>query len=179
MQIMFEQGYNATGVKDIVDAASVPKGSFYNYFESKESFVIEALERVAACKHEEMRRGVLNGESNVLDNYLRFFEDRVNCAVEANCYSGCFLGNICQEMADCCEPIRLKVKALFDQQVQLLAEIVVAGQADGSINKELDPTEMAEYLFSSWEGAMLKMKADKTSRAFNIFLVHSRILLSP
>jgi len=31
-------GYNHTGVKDLVAAADVPKGSFYYYFDSKEDF---------------------------------------------------------------------------------------------------------------------------------------------
>src|SRR5215472_7794917 len=38
-------GYNATGVKDIIDAAGVPKGSFYNHFGSKESLATLVLER--------------------------------------------------------------------------------------------------------------------------------------
>jgi len=29
-------GYNACGVQEIVDAAGVPKGSFYNYFKAKD-----------------------------------------------------------------------------------------------------------------------------------------------
>src|ERR1700709_2841321 len=33
-----EKGYHGTGVKDIVERADVPKGSFYNYFDSKEAF---------------------------------------------------------------------------------------------------------------------------------------------
>ena len=47
LEVMKMQGYNGTSVKDIVDAAGVPKGSFYNYFESKESFAVDALEAVA------------------------------------------------------------------------------------------------------------------------------------
>lgn len=33
-----EMGYHGTGVKDIVERAGVPKGSFYSYFDSKEAF---------------------------------------------------------------------------------------------------------------------------------------------
>src|SRR5260370_33883781 len=36
-------GYNACGVQDIVDAAGVPKGSFYNYFKAKELLAREVL----------------------------------------------------------------------------------------------------------------------------------------
>ena len=33
MMLLWSKGYNATSVKDIVDAAQVPKGSFYFYFD--------------------------------------------------------------------------------------------------------------------------------------------------
>ena len=37
------RGFNATGVQEITAAAGVPKGSFYNYFDSKEAFAVAGL----------------------------------------------------------------------------------------------------------------------------------------
>ena len=42
--MLHESGYAATGIKEIVDAAGVPKGSFYNHFESKEAFGKEVVD---------------------------------------------------------------------------------------------------------------------------------------
>ena len=45
-------GYSAAGVKDITDAAGVPKGSFYNHFDSKEALAVVAISataRASAC----------------------------------------------------------------------------------------------------------------------------------
>ena len=36
-QLMLEQGYHHTGIQDVLQAAGVPKGSFYYYFPSKEA----------------------------------------------------------------------------------------------------------------------------------------------
>jgi TetR/AcrR family transcriptional regulator, transcriptional repressor for nem operon len=36
LKCLVEKGFNAVGVQDITEAAGVPKGSFYNHFESKE-----------------------------------------------------------------------------------------------------------------------------------------------
>jgi AcrR family transcriptional regulator len=38
LQVVFEQGYCGASVRDIVQAAWVPQGSFINYFRSKEAF---------------------------------------------------------------------------------------------------------------------------------------------
>src|SRR4029077_18801701 len=35
LKCLVEKGFNAVGVQDITDTAGVPKGSFYNHFESK------------------------------------------------------------------------------------------------------------------------------------------------
>jgi TetR/AcrR family transcriptional regulator, transcriptional repressor for nem operon len=43
IHVIFEKGYNGTGVKDLTDAAGIPKGSLYNYFENKEDYLKEAL----------------------------------------------------------------------------------------------------------------------------------------
>ena len=43
-ELMLRKGYHGTGVQEIVDGANVPKGSFYHYFNSKEDFVVSAME---------------------------------------------------------------------------------------------------------------------------------------
>ena len=42
--VMTRSGYHGTGVQEIVQAAGIPKGSFYHYFASKEDFALQALD---------------------------------------------------------------------------------------------------------------------------------------
>ena len=41
---MHERGYTGASVRDIVEAAGVPQGSFTNHFISKEAFCLEVLD---------------------------------------------------------------------------------------------------------------------------------------
>src|SRR5215471_9072048 len=50
--LMHQNGYNATGLTDILKAADVPKGSFYHHFGSKEEFAAAALNEFAARERE-------------------------------------------------------------------------------------------------------------------------------
>ena len=43
-ELIFSKGYNDTGIKDITDMVSIPKGSFYNHFSSKEDFGLAVLQ---------------------------------------------------------------------------------------------------------------------------------------
>ena len=45
-EVMTRRGYHGAGVQEIVQAAGVPKGSFYHYFASKEDFALQALQQV-------------------------------------------------------------------------------------------------------------------------------------
>ena len=43
LRVMLERGYVGASVRDIVEAAGVPQGSFTNHFDSKEAFSLEVL----------------------------------------------------------------------------------------------------------------------------------------
>lgn len=179
LECFHSKGYNGTGVKDIVDAAGVPKGSFYNYFESKEAFAVEALDRLYSQHLEDLRRELFEGEGTVKQRIFTLYESVVIEAMERECYGGCLVGNICQEMAGTCEAIRDKVSELMDQHIDVFAEAIAKGQQEGSINTGLDARAMAEFLFAAWEGTLIKMKADRSRHAFDVFLKHAEIILLP
>lgn len=44
LQLMLAKGYTNTGIQEIVNQAGVPKGSFYHYFDSKESFALAIID---------------------------------------------------------------------------------------------------------------------------------------
>ncbi|SMD02241.1 transcriptional regulator, TetR family [Desulfocicer vacuolatum DSM 3385] len=44
LRLFSHYGYNGTEIKAIVDEVGVPKGSFYNYFKSKEDFTVAGIE---------------------------------------------------------------------------------------------------------------------------------------
>jgi TetR/AcrR family transcriptional repressor of nem operon len=43
-QIVHQKGFNATGIQEVLNAAAVPKGSFYFYFKSKEEFGLQLID---------------------------------------------------------------------------------------------------------------------------------------
>src|SRR5271156_7058208 len=45
LKTLLEKGFNGVGVQEITEVAGVPKGSFYNHFESKEALGAEIVER--------------------------------------------------------------------------------------------------------------------------------------
>jgi TetR/AcrR family transcriptional repressor of nem operon len=56
LELMHQDGYNATGLSDILKGADVPKGSFYHHFGSKEDFAAAVLERYGCARGRIRRR---------------------------------------------------------------------------------------------------------------------------
>src|ERR1700751_2715324 len=79
-ELMHQQGYNATGLSDILKAADIPKGSFYRHFGSKEEFAAAALERYAAQKAEHSAAVLHNPTGGPLKRLKRYFLDLVKIA---------------------------------------------------------------------------------------------------
>src|SRR5258706_15085692 len=59
---MHSMGYASTGVKEILDEADIPKGSFYHYFASKEAFAKEVLALYVRGENERAEKILLGGK---------------------------------------------------------------------------------------------------------------------
>src|ERR1700735_454618 len=71
-------GYTATGVKEILDLARVPKGSFYHYFPSKEAFASEVLDRYAGGERKRWERVLGDREVAPLVRLRRYFDEMIS-----------------------------------------------------------------------------------------------------
>ena len=170
LEVMKLHGYNGTSVKDIVDAAGVPKGSFYNYFKSKESFAVEALETVAREDYISSQKLLSAEDKSPLQRLQYFFEQTVLHSCDCEFKVGCFFGNMGQEMSDSNEAIRHKVKQVLRRNTQLFKEVLDEAKEAGEIRQSADTKFIAEFILNAWEGTLLRMKASKSREPLDIFL---------
>jgi len=170
IKVMATCGYNGTSIQDIVDAASVPKGSFYTYFKSKEDFALAAIEMVAEERMAATRKLVGDRKVPPLERLKDFFESSVP-GCESNLNGGCFIGNMCQEMSDSNEAIRIKVRQMMRNKTQIVEDLLEEARLDGSLKNSISASLLAEFLFNAWEGTLMRMKATKCREPLDAFLV--------
>ncbi len=167
---MYRKGYNGTGVKEIVEAAGIPKGSFYNYFDSKEDFAVEALKFKAERHLARVKERLTDRSLPPLERIERFFADYLAWVTDSGQYcSGCFIGNLCQEMADHNEAICREVNRQIKAHESLIADCLREAGANGDLRTERDPEVLAGFIFASWEGAVLRMKACRSEAPLEAF----------
>ena len=177
--VMLRKGYNGTGVQEIVDGAGVPKGSFYNYFRSKEDFVVSAMEQASCDSIAYFESALTDDNRPARQRIIDTYREMVAVIESSRDYTkGCFVGNMCQELADTHTAIAEKAEYLFRRYTSPLARCLRQAQAQGDVSSEADPDKLAEAIFNSWEGAVLRMKSSRNSQPLNAFLDMLTSLLS-
>lgn len=168
LKVLHQRGFNATGVQDITDAAGVPKGSFYNHFESKEALGMEALERYwqGALKGLEILKDARTTPVARLKIYFRGLNE---LARKLKYRPGCMIGNLSIEMSDQSPAIRERLAGILARWSHAIEACVKEAQADGSLRPDLDAGAMAAFMLNSWEGAVLRSKVDRSDAAFTAF----------
>jgi TetR/AcrR family transcriptional repressor of nem operon len=169
LSVMFRSGYNGSSVRDIAAAAGAPQGSFTNHFRSKETFAGEVLERY--FDHVKgLVRAALDDSRLTPRERLRRYLDIISGRLEDDRWSrGCLIGDLSLEVPGHSEVLRARLAAIFAEWRAPFAQCIAAAQASGEIATQLDPTDLADFLLASWQGAILRMKVERSPAALERF----------
>jgi len=181
LDMLHANGYSASGIQQIVDAAGVPKGSFYNYFASKEAFCGDIIDLYFERHLPELRVLLRNPQIPPLERLRGYFAERID-GFQANGYSrGCLMGNLSLEMADQSDMLRARLAVHFRTWSELLAECIASAQDTGCIPCRLPAALLAGFVLNSWEGALLRMRTEKSAAPLHEFMqvVFAGLLVSP
>ena len=168
LDALHRRGFNGCGVEEITRAAGVPKGSFYNHFESKEAFGIEALERywhTAAA-----RLGMLDDQTlPPVERLRRYFDSLADLLACWDYQKGCMIANFSTELADQSREVRDRLSVIWAEWTRAIEGCVREAQGAGRARSDLDPATIAAFLVKAWEGAVLRAKVNKDSQALDQF----------
>jgi len=169
-QTFLEKGYNNSGIEAILQAAGVPKGSFYYYFESKEDFGLKVLDRFASCFDQHLDRILGDASVPPLERLRNYFESTFERLASDQCRKGCLVGNLSQEMADQSEAFRSRLEEIFESWVHRYAACLKQAQEAGEISPDMDVHELAEFWLNGWQGSILRAKTMRSAAPLRTFL---------
>ncbi|AFM27495.1 TetR/AcrR family transcriptional regulator [Desulfomonile tiedjei] len=168
-RIIHQKGFNHTGIQEILDAAEVPKGSFYFYFKNKDDFGLQLIDFYTQFIDSMAQSQLsLTGKSPI-ERLRGFFRSMMSAAEEQGFKGGCPIGNLAQEMADQNEAFRTKMQEAFRRMSRNIAQCLKEARELKQVRQSLDPQETADFLLNSWEGALLRMKAENSLEPLLVF----------
>jgi TetR/AcrR family transcriptional regulator, transcriptional repressor for nem operon len=178
LKVLLARGYFGASVRDIVKAAGVPQGSFTNHFTSKEAFAEEVLELYFSLVRQNMEKTLRNDSRSPLQRLRQWIDLQIAFLRQAAFRSGCLIGNLSVEASDESERIRQRLTEIFQEISDSIIYCLQAAVDAGELSASNDVRELAGFLYSSLQGAILQSKVEQSVEPIKRFkdVLFSRIL---
>jgi TetR/AcrR family transcriptional repressor of nem operon len=173
-KIMAGKGFSAVGLNEILLAASVPKGSFYHYFGSKNAFGEALLERYFEDYLTDLDATLRQSGLSMAQRLMNYWEGWQRTQSFAGCQGKCLAVKLGAEVADLSEPMRLAMKHGTSRIVARLARAIEVGVTEGSVAIDADPDHVAQSLYQLWLGASLMVKIVRSTEPFETSMMTTR-----
>lgn len=160
-QMLLEQGYHALGIQGLLEATSIPKGSFYHHFDSKEDFVLSVVDLYMEQVHEVLEQCVEDQSRPPLDRARGFFETtRLKYREEG--YLGCLLGGLGQELSGASEVFQRRIEECLSEIARSISVCLDQAREQGDLPADTDVRALANLLVNCWEGAALRSRLTRS-----------------
>ena len=171
LQLFAERGFNATTIEAITAAADVGKGTFFNYFENKESALLEyrelQMERVASF--------VAANKASALPLPPLLLELARTLTAEQGQSPGLIQSLLTAVFAN--ETAQKRMAEAIERNVQQLAGLIERRQQSGEIRSDVEPLTIAQsfqrMIFGtmiSWSLAPVDSLDDNLKKSVELFV---------
>lgn len=137
LDLFAERGFNATTVDAIAEGADIGKGTFFNYFENKESILLQYGEMQLT------KVGMFVGESLSSDESLNSLIHKLAATITAEQLKSPALSQSLFTAIFSNEAIRLKMAENMKRGRELLSKFMEKRQKSGEIRTDLPAMEIA------------------------------------
>jgi len=141
-ELFWRQGYNATGLAEILQAADLPKGSFYFYFEGKRDLAAAVIEYYRRIVSDDMKR---MAEGKDWDQFVHALTRRHLNSAAGGEHSGCPFAVMGMELALSEPEIAGLYAAALDEARQIMAEVLERSGLNQADAGELSSTELTLF----------------------------------
>jgi len=121
-RLFYEQGYNLTGINEIIKEAGIAKATLYNHFKSKDDICVAYLKHKNDTFLHDIKEFVLKAPSGkkqilALFDFLRLFFNHKD-------FNGCWCINTISEIPKSDEKIRKEIKIQKSQFIAFIEDLV-------------------------------------------------------
>ncbi len=162
IELISEFGYHGTGLKKILDKVKMPKGSFYNYFDSKEHYVSEIINHYS--------KDLINRIDSYLDSTnddpVKTMKNVYYTAIkeiDIKGQKGCLIGNLAAEIGSSSELCSISMDKAFNRWKIRFVNLMEQAQKKGLIRDDLTAETLTDIFWDTWEGGLLRTRIDNNT----------------
>lgn len=159
VDVIRQQGYAATTVDDLCDAAGVTKGAFFHHFKTKEALGVAAAEYWAETTEAFFTDAPYHDFEDPLKRVLGYIEFRKQGIDGDLADWTCLVGTMTQEVYRSSPPIRDACAASILGHAETLAADIKAAIAARSLSPDWSAESLAQHTQAVLQGAFILAKA--------------------
>lgn len=179
-EIMLENSFHSVGLKQILDVAKVPKGSFYHYFKSKDQFGAEMLKHYMEEVGKRKRQMLMyhDTESDPLQRLFNYLDGSIDFIQSVTGKFPCLALKLASEVSDLSEAMRQELTQGFEQWIEIFCEVL-----DEAIDKKLLPASFdsaseAQLIQDLWSGSVQRAVINHNSEPVRNAVQHIKSRIS-
>lgn len=178
-KIMLENSFHSVGIKQILDTVSVPKGSFYHYFKSKEQFGVEMLKHYMDDATLEKRRMFISKDKNVdpLQYLFTALQEILNVVQSDIDKFPCLALKLAAEVSDLSEDMREELSRGFKRWIAIFVEVFEDAKLWKLLPEGFDSEMEAQFLHDLMTGATHRAVINRSSEPIEcaVTIIQNRI----
>lgn len=155
--LISRKGFKNTGISEILQSASIPKGSFYYYFESKKDFGHQMVNYAAQSFFDSINTSFAE-EIPPLQKIELFFDRQIEHFRGNPCSCNCLFGKLSQEITEEDPQFRNELAEIFRKWNSYLCRTLIEAEKEGTIILNSSPEALSRFILSGWEGALMQGK---------------------
>jgi TetR/AcrR family transcriptional repressor of nem operon len=169
LRVVHQQGLAGASVRDIVQAAGVPQGSFSNHFASKEAFGVEILDLYFGFTRKVLGQTLSNKELKPLKRLEAYIDANQAFLEQWGVENGCLYGTYAAEISGHDGPIRRRLVEIFNVLQNSLTACLKDAVKAGELPKDFKCNEVGDFILSSLQGAILLSKGKRDTSPITKF----------
>jgi TetR/AcrR family transcriptional repressor of nem operon len=154
------------GLNELLKSASVPKGSFYHYFASKEDFGCKLLEQYLSRYFTRLDKILNTGGADARTRLMQYWSLWISSQTSGDVCAQCLIVKIGAEISDVSDEMRGILEEGTARVGTRLSQAIAEGQADRSICGTVQADLFGTALYEMWLGASLMAKLSRTRDPF-------------
>lgn len=159
VRLMLKQGFAATSVDQICQEAGLTKGSFFHHFASKEAIGKAAVEWWGRMGTALYSVAWNNTAADPLEQVHQMLDIMTGFTLRESEACVCMVGMMSQELAATNPVIQAACAKELHSWTDNVARMLAAAKQKHAPVTDFDPTAVAWFLNSLWQGSMLVGKA--------------------
>ena len=161
-------GYVQASIYRIASAVNAPKGTFYNYFKSKEELASRLVDRQFEALRESLSRSTGHSASDQLREHCHFLAAEPPMVEVAPLQ---LLATLAAEAPAIPTALTQRIARGTDIWITSVSELISRVQIEsGTATGDDDPQKLASLLVTCWYGAIIRRKAEPSLKPLDEFL---------